>query len=142
MNIMKLSEQDHELIQAAQEIIKKCYELDRHHIGAALRTKSGEIFTAVHVEAYIGRITVCAEAMVIGKAISEGYKEFDTIVAVRHPDLEEEIQEINVVTPCGMCRELLNDYGIDMKVIIPYEQENVKCDVSDLLPMKYTRTKI
>ncbi|WP_163100774.1 cytidine deaminase [Peribacillus alkalitolerans] len=142
MNIMKLTEQDQELVQSAQEIIKKCYELDRHHIGAALRTKSGEIFTAVHVEAYIGRITVCAEAMVIGKAISEGFKEFDTIVAVRHPHPDEENQEINIVTPCGMCRELLSDYGNNMKVIIPFEKENGKCDISAMLPMKYTRENV
>lgn len=59
--------EDQTLITAAEDIITRRYEWGRHHVGAALRTKTGEIFTAVHVEASMGRITVCAEAMVIGK---------------------------------------------------------------------------
>ncbi|MGC5327564.1 cytidine deaminase [Brevibacillus sp. SYSU BS000544] len=140
MKLSKLTKQDEELIASAQEVIKRCYEFERHHVGAALRTKTGEIFSAVHVEANVGRITVCAEAMVIGKAISEGYKEFDTIVAVRHPDPDDDNREIKVVSPCGMCRELLSDYGSgDLQVIILDETEIGKCHIDELLPLKYKR---
>ncbi|OKP97498.1 cytidine deaminase [Paenibacillus sp. P46E] len=130
---------DQTLIACAQEIIKKRYEWERHHVGAALRTKTGEIFTAVHVEASLSRVTVCAEAMVIGKAISEGYKEFDTIVAVRHPDPDSAEREIQVVSPCGMCRELIADYGKDCKVIVPVEGGLAKVNAAGLLPMRYSR---
>lgn len=131
--------EDQTLIAAAKEIITRRYEWERHHVGAALRTKTGEIFTAVHVEANMGRITVCAEAMVIGKAISEGYKEFDTIVAVRHPDPDSDEREIKVVSPCGMCRELIVDYGVDCKVIVPKDGELVKYEITELLPLRYTK---
>ncbi|MFE8702729.1 cytidine deaminase [Cytobacillus sp. FJAT-54145] len=140
MNIQKITIEDEELITVAQNTIKKLYKDGRHHVGAALRTKTGEIISAVHIEAYIGRITVCAEAIVIGKAISEGFNEFDAIVAVRHPDVEEENQEIKVVSPCGMCRELLNDYGEDIQVIMPFEHEVAKVHTSELLPFKYKRS--
>ncbi len=90
-------------------------------------------------EASLSRVTVCAEAMVIGKAISEGYKEFDTIVAVRHPDPDSEDYEIKVVSPCGMCRELIADYAKDCKVIIPDNEGLAKTDILDLLPMRYVR---
>jgi cytidine deaminase len=139
MKPLPITEQDKELITAAQAIINKLYVQDKHHVGAAIRTKSGKIITAVHVEAYISRITVCAEAIAIGKAISEGENTFDTIVAVRHPYGDEEDREIKVVSPCGMCRELLSDYGPDIKVIIPYNGQIVKCDISELIPLKYTR---
>lgn len=135
----KLSAEDHELINEAKRIIQLRYAYEKHHIGAAIRTKSGKIYSAVHLEAYIGRISVCAEAIVIGKAISEGDADFDTIVAVRHPDPDAAIQEITVVSPCGMCRELISDYGKDIKVIYPRANSLVKCDVLDLLPSKYTR---
>lgn len=138
MKTYPITEQDKELIKAAQNVIKKLYENEKHHIGAALRTKSGKIITAVHVEAYVGRITVCAEAIALGKAISEE-KEFETIVGVRHPAPDEENREIRVVTPCGMCRELLSDYAPDVDVIIPYEGEIVKCKITELLPLKYKR---
>ena len=136
----ELSRQDHELIETAQTIIKLRYENGKHHIGAAIRTKSGKIYSAVHLEAYIGRISVCAETLVIGKAISEGDNNFDTIVAVRHPSPDEEDRSIKVVSPCGMCRELLSDYGTDMKVIYPKGDTVAKCDILDLLPLKYIRT--
>lgn len=131
--------EDQTLIAAAEDIITRRYEWERHHVGAALRTKTGEIFTAVHVEASMGRITVCAEAMVIGKAISEGYKEFDTIVAVRHPDPDREEREIKVVSPCGMCRELIADYGKDCKVIVTEDGRLAKYDITELLPLRYAR---
>lgn len=131
--------EDETLIAAAQEIIAKRYEWERHHVGAALRTTTGEIFTAVHVEASMGRITVCAEAMVIGKAISEGYKEFDTIVAVRHPDPDSDESEIKVVSPCGMCREMIFDYGKECKVIVSEDGDLAKYEITELLPLRYTR---
>lgn len=136
----QLSTQDFELINEAKRIIQQRYAYEKHHIGAALRTKSGKIYSAVHLEAYIGRISVCAEAIVIGKAISEGDADFETIVAVRHPDPHAENQEITVVSPCGMCRELISDYGKDIKVIYQKGDSLIKCDILNLLPEKYTRT--
>ena len=38
-------------------------------------------------------------------------REFDTIVAVAHPHPHEDIEKCWVVAPCGMCRELISDYG-------------------------------
>lgn len=135
----EVSIEDQTLLASAQGVIKKRYEWGRHHVGAALRTKTGEIFTAVHLEASLSRVTVCAEAMVIGKAISEGYKEFDTIVAVRHPDPDSEDRAIKTVSPCGMCRELIADYAEDCKVIVPEGDHLSKVDILELLPLRYTR---
>ncbi len=135
----EISMEDETLIAAAQEMIRKRYQWERHHVGAALRTRSGEIFAAVHLEASLSRVTVCAEAMVIGKAISEGYTDFDTIVAVRHPDPDSEDREIKVVSPCGMCRELIADYALNCKVILQMEDGLSKADITDLLPLRYTR---
>lgn len=86
----------------------------------------------------MGRITVCAEAIAIGKSISEGDHEFETIVAVAHPHPHENIEKCWVVAPCGMCRELISDYGKNTDVIIPYNDKLVKCKILELLPEKYT----
>ncbi len=75
--------------------------------------------------------------MAIGKSISEGDHEFDTIVAVAHPHSHENIEKCWVVAPCGMCRELISDYGKYTNVIISYNGELVKCNVMELLPEKY-----
>ena len=136
----ELSRQDQELIKAAESIIESRYKYGKHHIGAAIRSKSGKIYRAVHLEANVGRISVCAEAIAIGKAVSEGDSEFDTIVAVRHPGPDEEDRTIKVVSPCGMCRELLSNYGTDIKVIYSNDDTLAKCNIVDLLPWKYIRS--
>jgi len=139
LNFSTLTKEDRDLISAAEGLISKLFEHEKHHVAAALRTKSGKIFTAVNIETYVNRISVCAESIVIGKAISEGEKEFDTIVAVRHPCPDERETQIKVVSPCGMCREVICDYGPDSSVIIPYDDRIVKCDIGELLPVKYKR---
>lgn len=138
LQVKPLEEIDYQLIKEAERVIEDNYRYGRHHIGAAVLTTTGQIHAAVHVEANVGRITVCGEAMAIGKSISEGDHEFKTIVAVAHPHPHEDIENCWVVAPCGMCRELITDYGPQTEVILSYNDELVKCAAIDLLPEKYT----
>lgn len=117
-----------ELIGLARAIIATRFKQDYHEIGCALRTRSGQIFCAVHLEANVGRIAVCAEAVAIGMAASAGDTEIETIVAVDPKG--------NIVSPCGMCRELISDYADDCRVIV---SQDVVVPVLELLPRKYTR---
>jgi cytidine deaminase len=77
-------------------------------VGAAIWAKSGQIITGVHVEANIGRVTICAETVAIGQAITEGISGLNTIVAVRRDDNDPHL--FYIVSPCGLCREMINDY--------------------------------
>ncbi|MEE9512692.1 MAG: cytidine deaminase [Anaerolineales bacterium] len=122
---------DQELINVARELIAARFKEGRHHIAAALRTTSGSIFTGVHLEAYVGRIAVCGEAIAIGAAATAGDISIETIVAVN------ELGEI--VSPCGMCRELISDYAPDACVIILRSGQLVTVTVMELLPDKYSR---
>ncbi len=94
-------------------------------------TCSGQLFSAVHLEATVGRIAVCAEAVAIGMAATAGDTEIEMIVAVNRFG--------QVVSPCGMCRELIADYAPDARVIVPGETEPVLVAIRDLLPNKYHR---
>jgi cytidine deaminase len=137
MDNLEITPQDYELIEQAKAVIARYYRPDHHHVGAALHTASGTIITAVHVEANLGRVTVCAEAMAIGKAISEGERSFDVIDAVRRHDTDPNL--FYLVSPCGMCRELINDYMPDGYVLCVEEGELKKVAAAALLPGKYTR---
>lgn len=139
MQTTPITEEDERLIAEARTMLATYYKPGKHHVGAAIRTKTGRIFAAVHLEANVGRAAVCAEAIALGKAISEGESVFDTIVAVRRADGALSDEAIAVVSPCGICRELLSDYGADIKVIFIDGAEMKKCGVLDLLPGKYTR---
>jgi cytidine deaminase len=136
----KLSRADKELVDAAVTAIKERYRYDWQEVGAALRTRSGRIFTGINLDAYLGRMAVCAEAVALGRAFVDlGDDGIETIVAVRHPEPEEKNQAVAVVSPCGACRELIFDYDRKARVIVPNGKSAEVVPIADLLPNKYSR---
>jgi cytidine deaminase len=136
----KLGAADAELIAAASAAIKRRYRDDWQEVGAALRTRTGKIFTGVNLDAYLGRMAVCAEAVALGRAVVDlGDAGIDSIVAVRHPAPGEKNQKIAVVSPCGACRELIFDYDPNARVIVPNGKSSSVVPIARLLPNKYTR---
>ena len=136
----KLSKADKELIAAATAAINERYRYDWQEVGAALRTRSGKIFTGINLDAYLGRMAVCAEAVALGRAFVDlGDDGIETIVAVRHPDPDEKNQAVVVVSPCGACRELIFDYDRKARVIVPNGKSAEAVAIADLLPNKYRR---
>jgi cytidine deaminase len=116
------------VIAAARAIIARRHKPDVHEVGAALLTRSGHLFSAVHLEATVGRIAVCAEAMAIGMAAAAGDTDMVAIVAVNRGG--------RIIAPCGMCRELISDYSPECQVIL---SEGRVVPVLELLPDKYHR---
>lgn len=137
MKNLNITPADLDLVQQAKTIISQRYKEDYHHVGCAVRATTGEVITGVHVEANVGRITICGEAVAIGRAITEGFPQLDTIVAVRRDDDDPDI--FYVVSPCGMCREMINDYMPNGFCICIEEGKLKKVPASDLLPGKYVR---
>ena len=135
-----LTKKDKELIAAATDAISQRYRNDWQEVGAAMRTRDGRIVTGVNIDAYIGRNAICAEAIAIGRAITEtGDHGIESIVAVRHPKPGEP-GDIAVVSPCGTCRELIHDYDAKAKVIVPNNGRTPKVvKIGELLPNKYRR---
>lgn len=135
-----LTKEDMDLIEAARDAIRQRYRNDWQEVGAALRTRDGRVVTGVNIDAYLGRMAVCAEPIAIGRAITEaGDKGIETIVAVRHPKPDDKDRTIKVVSPCGMCRETIYDYDAKARVIVPNGNSEEVVSIADLLPNKYTR---
>jgi cytidine deaminase len=130
---------DHALIAAARELLTARARPGRHEVAAALRTRSGQVHLGLHVESSIGRASICAEGIAIGVAAGAGDTEIDTIVAV----LDTGNGGWRVVTPCGLCRELISDYAPGAQVI-DYDARRdgdpvAKVPIGSLLPAKTTR---
>lgn len=138
---MSLPPEDEALIAAARAAIAALYKENRHHIGSALRTKGGRVYTAVHLDTYVGRASVCAEAVALGRALAEGETEIEAIVSVRHPRPSEPDRTIRIVSPCGICREMLSDFAAGSRVIVLGESGAVAVPVDELLPRKYAVPK-
>ena len=99
-------------------------------VGAAVRTKSGRVFTGVNVENAAYPTTMCAERIAIFKAVSEGEREFD-VIAVVTP---------NGGSPCGGCRQVLAEFGLDTIVLIGRPDGSLvkETSVEGLLPEAFT----
>ncbi len=119
------------LIDLANESRKFAYvPYSNYPVGAALRTKTGRIYTGVNVENAAYPHTMCAERVAIFKAVSEGEIEFEVIAVVTN----------NGGSPCGGCRQVLAEFGLDTIVLIADGDGNLQKEltVSVLLPEAFT----
>ena len=119
-------EKRHELIHEANQVRSRAYApYSNYKVGAALLTKKGQIFTGVNVENAAYPDSICAERSAIFSAVSAGEREFEAIaVATR-----------NGGAPCGSCRQVLSEFGLDIEVLLADENENLlqQSTVRDLL---------
>lgn len=131
MRRYKLNSDDKKLIETALDVINKNFDdgVYNHTVGCAVRCKSGKIYKGVNCDGIHG---ACAEYIAIGAAVSNGEREFDTIVAAHEKHLN------GVIPPCGNCRQMLFEYCPDIKVILNDESGNlIKVKACDLLPLAW-----
>ena len=119
-----LSTEDKELIDYAREVIDKNYDAINwwHTVGAAVRTKNGNIYVGVNCDSVSHGS--CAEVIAIGAAISAGEREFDTIVALLGGEGNK------ILPPCGNCRQMMYCYDKNMNAIV---DEDTKVNIMELL---------
>lgn len=119
------------LIASAIEVRKWAYVPYSHYaVGAAVLTDSGRIYDGINVESAAFPTTMCAERVAIFKAVSEGERKFEAIAVVTE----------NAGTPCGSCRQVLAEFGLDTVVLIADDQGKIKFEttVANLLPEAFT----
>ena len=134
-----LGEADRALIAAAEAVLRRHYRPFWHTVSAALRDRSGRVFTGLHLGASVGRLAVCAESVALGRAVLEGDDGIEAIVALRHAKPDEAAREIAIASPCGACRELILDYDPEARVILAGPDGPVLRPVATLLPAPYRR---
>lgn len=131
MTFYEVTAEDHELIRIALDTLAKNFDdgVYNHTVGAAIRCKSGKVYTGVNCDGIHGS---CAEYITMGIAISAGARDFDTIVAVHEKHLN------CVIPPCGNCRQMLLEYCPDIRVIVNDDEGKlVKVGIRDLLPFAW-----
>ena len=121
-----------ELIDTAiQARIKAYAPYSEYKVGAALLSKQGQCYSGGNIENAVYPLTICAERVAVFKAVSEGEMEFEAIAVVTH----------NGGSPCGSCRQVLAEFGLDTLVLIADEQGKLvnETSVGDLLPDAFSR---
>ena len=106
---MLTDEQRESLIKAASDARGWAYApYSNYFVGAALLAESGEIYDGVNVENAAYPTSMCAERTAVFKAISQGERKFLAIAVVTE----------NGGSPCGACRQVLAEFGLDIVVLI------------------------
>jgi cytidine deaminase len=124
------------LMEYAKEARTFSYaEISSFKVGASLLTKSGRVFLGCNIEdpSGIGVTNICAERCTIVKALSEGYRDFEKIAVVGGKD------KLVFCTPCGVCRQYLNTFCPEIKVICIDDIGAVKeYSLKELLPYSFS----
>ena len=117
---------DEELVALAVKARREAYApYSNYLVGAALLGKSGKVYTGCNIENAAYSLTICAERTAVAKAVSEGEREFVAIAVVT----------ANGGTPCGACRQVLAEFGLDTRVLIATPKRLIREEtVSSLLP--------
>jgi len=120
---------DQTLIAAARQARQNAYApYSGFAVGAALRTRSGRVFTGSNVENVSYGLTICAERVAVAKAVSEGERDLEAIAVVSE----------GAATPCGACRQVLAEFNPDLRVIVAdvrgSEEHHREFCLSELLP--------
>ncbi|MBU0743232.1 cytidine deaminase [bacterium] len=99
-------------------------------VGAALLGEDGRVYTGTNVENASFGLSICAERTAVFKAVSEGCTAF-TACAVATGTAEP-------TPPCGACRQVLVEFGSDLKIYLAGREDAVEeHDLRDLLPRPF-----
>jgi cytidine deaminase len=123
------------LIEQAAAAREKAYvPYSEYPVGAAILTSSGEVFTGCNIEIASFGATSCGERTAAFKAVSEGEREFRAVAVVTS----------NGAAPCGICRQVLYEFGPEMIVIMADPDGVITWEgpLTDLLPYGFGPKKL
>jgi len=126
---------DDRLVAAAAAVRTRAYApYSGFHVGAALRTEDGTVFTGANIENAAYPVSHCAERVAIHKAVSEGHRRFRAIAIVADGD--------EPAMPCGACRQVMAEFGIPRVIVAtPRGRRRVRT-LSSLLPEPFTPERL
>lgn len=121
------------LIQMAMDAMKNAYvPYSNFRVGAALVTDDDNIYTGCNIENSSFGGTNCAERTAFFKAISDGKRRFKKVVIISDSN--------NYTYPCGICRQVLSEFGLNIEVITANNKGEYKVyKLSELLPYAFTK---
>lgn len=101
------------------------------HVGAALEAEDGSRFTGCNIENASYSVTACAERVALGNAVAHGVRRFRRIAIAAMGNAP--------VAPCGVCRQALAEFGIDLEVIsVNPGGHEARWALRELLPEHFT----
>ena len=131
MNLISETEET-ELVRQALEARKQAYApYSGYTVGAALLTVNGHRYLGGNIENASYGATNCAERTAFFKAVSEGERKFIAIAIAGGTEGEDPVEY-----PCGICRQVMQEFCTDDFVIyvVKNEQDYQSYTLKELLP--------
>ena len=120
------------MLDLAYKAMQNAYVPYSHfQVGACLKGASGKYYLGCNVENASYTPTNCAERTAVFKAVSEGEREFESIVIV--------CSGKSPAAPCGVCRQVLREFcRDDMPVVFADKERNlIESTLGELLPHSF-----
>jgi cytidine deaminase len=118
------------LISAARSAQARAYApYSNFRVGAALESPDGAVFLGCNVENASYGLTICAERAAVCAAVSAGVTRFRRAVVVSDVDPP--------AAPCGACRQVLSEFGLDLLIDAVGRTATVRWRLSELLPAAF-----
>jgi cytidine deaminase len=118
------------LLAAAREALKNAHApYSKFKVGAAVLTRSGEVFTGCNVENASYGLTNCAERTAIFSAVAakgSAAAEIRAIAVACDPPA--------ACAPCGACRQVIYEFGPEAVVFYPGRDGTREKHITELLP--------
>ena len=122
-----MEEMDQQLLEEAKRARNFSYSpYSSFAVGAAVRTKTGKIYKGCNIENRSFGITNCAERTAIFNAVSAGERELEALAVAAAGDAP--------VPPCGACRQVIAEFGIQRIIMANLEGEVQIAGCEELLP--------
>lgn len=112
--------------QARETLVRAHAPYSEFRVGAALEAADGRVFTGCNVESASYGLTICAERVAVGAAVAGGARRFRRIVVASETDPP--------AAPCGACRQVLAEFGLDVDVIAVGPASERRWTLRELLP--------
>ncbi len=126
-----------QLFDKAKTMLNFSYAPYSHfHVGAALLTKDGNIYTGCNIENAAYGPSNCAERTAFFKAVSEGILKFDAIMVVGGPNGKIK----DYCPPCGVCRQVMMEFcnPDEFKIFLAKSKDDiVEYTLKELLPLGF-----
>ncbi len=123
------------LHEKAKEARKLSYSPYSHFaVGAAVLTKSGEVFLGANIENSAYPLCMCAERNALYNAYMHGFKKEDLVALALSADTD------GPCSPCGACRQVISElFPKDAPIYMGNLKDNIQeTTISELLPFAFS----
>jgi cytidine deaminase len=123
------------LVDAARAAQQRAYApYSRFRVGCALEAEDGRVFVGCNVENASYGLTICAERAAVCAAVAAGAQRFRRAVVVSDADPP--------AAPCGACRQVLSEFGPDLRVDAVGPAGAVTWTIAELLPAAFGKEQL